>query len=75
MKKNNNDNFYTDNIQEEIDKYSNKCFDVLKHNERIQKFKEIYKEEFWVEISDKEALEYSTILFNFVKLVVYLKNK
>jgi hypothetical protein len=39
-------NFYAEDIQKEIDKYNNECFDILQHNERIQKFKEVYKAQF-----------------------------
>jgi hypothetical protein len=36
----------SNDIHKEITYYSNKCFDVLQHNQRIQKFKEIYKNKF-----------------------------
>jgi hypothetical protein len=40
-------NFYTDNVQEEIDKNRIECLDILEHNEKhLQKFKKIYKEQF-----------------------------
>jgi hypothetical protein len=59
-----------------MNEYSDKCFDILQHEERIQKFKEIYKKKFWTELTDQEALEYWTILLNFVRLIVSLsKNK
>jgi hypothetical protein len=39
-------NFYSDDIQAEIEKNRNECFDILQHNERVQEFKEIYKKKF-----------------------------
>ncbi|GHU27221.1 hypothetical protein AGMMS50256_06620 [Betaproteobacteria bacterium] len=41
-----NNNFYSDDIQEEIEKNRTECFDILQHNERVQEFKEIYKKKF-----------------------------
>ncbi len=40
--------------------------------ENLDEFKRIYKEKFWKEISDKEALEQGIVLLNFMKLL--LKN-
>jgi hypothetical protein len=41
----------------------------------LQKFKEIYKEQFWVELTDKEALDCSIVLLNFVRLIVRLSKR
>jgi hypothetical protein len=39
-------NLYANDIHTEMNEYSDKCFDILQHEERIQKFKEIYKKKF-----------------------------
>jgi hypothetical protein len=46
----------------------------LEYERRVQKFKDIYKQKFWIELTDKEALEYSTMLINFIKLIIQLSN-
>jgi hypothetical protein len=40
--------------------------------ENLDEYKRIYKEKYWNEISDKEALEQGIALLNFMKIV--LKN-
>ena len=71
MKEINKNNFCTGDVQKEIEKNRNDCLDILQNNKKhMQKFKEIYKEKFWIELTDSEALEYSVILLNFVKLII-----
>jgi hypothetical protein len=47
----------------------------LECERRVQKFKDIYKQKFWIDLTDKEALEYSTMLINFIKLIIQLNNE
>jgi hypothetical protein len=42
----NKNNPYVSDIQKEINMYNDKCFDVVQLNERVQKFKEIYRQKF-----------------------------
>jgi hypothetical protein len=67
-------NFYPEEIQEEIEKNCKECFDILRNNEKhLQKFKEIYKKKFGIELTDKEALGYAIVLLNFCRLIIRLK--
>lgn len=38
-------------------------------NKDLEKFKAIYKDKFWKELSNNEALEYATVLLNFTKIL------
>jgi hypothetical protein len=47
MKEINKNTFYSDNVQKEIEENRNECIDILQNNKKhMQKFKEIYKEQF-----------------------------
>ena len=38
--------------------------------EHLDEFKRIYKDKFWKDLSDKDALDMATSLLNFVKIIV-----
>jgi hypothetical protein len=45
------------------------------HTKDLETFKAIYKDKFWKELSNNEALEYATALLNFTKILLLNKNK
>ncbi len=38
--------------------------------EHLDEFKKIYKDKYWKDLSDKDALDMATSLLNFVKIIV-----
>jgi hypothetical protein len=60
-------------VLNEIIGYKKLYFDIIKHWKRIQEFRKIYKEEYGTELSEREALEYWTILLNFIRLLIELE--
>lgn len=41
----------------------------------LENFKALYKDKFWKDLSDTEALEYATALLNFTKVILLSNTK